>query len=66
MFANSVTSSDEPFTNIAFDQSNLIMACATAISYECTPFNVGTDCEEVTRGPVAGAGENQTDTPTAV
>lgn len=62
MFANSVTSSNEPFTNIASDQNNLIMACATTISYECSSFDgPASNCEEVTTGPVAGAGEDQTD-----
>ena len=61
MFANSVTASDEPFTNTPADQDNLILACATAITYMCTAFDVGTNCEEITTGPSAGQGESQVD-----
>ena len=64
LFANSVVAMNLPYTNDSSDQANLILACPTVITYECSAYDVGTNCEEVTTGPTAGAGESQTDAET--
>ena len=60
MFPNSILG-DVPYINTVAEQDNLILACAVAITYQCTDYIVGTDCNEITTGPTAGDGIDQTD-----